>query len=106
MAIVATNENIHDKEVQSLKRKLKRTQILCKTIYKYYGHIYEIKEYLANEQNLGAQELWEELDYPVQSLLITAPLHGGVFTTNEVRIITGFWKVTIDDIEGSFDSGR
>ncbi len=89
-----------NKEVAKLKSKLKRTHSLCNAIYEYYGYIYEIKEYLRLEQITGAQELWGELDYKTQSLLITAPLYGGVFTTHERAVIRGFWKVSTDDIEG------
>jgi len=99
MGIVATNENIHDKEVVMLKQKLKRTQILCKTIWNYRDYIEQIKVCLNNGDNLGASELWDELDYNIQKLLITAPLFGGPFTTKERGVIRDMWKITVDDIE-------
>ena len=89
------------KEVEALKKSLKRTQILCKTIYKYYDYIYEIKSYIEQERLQGAQELFEELDYPIQALLMTAPKFGGAFTTKERAVMKTLWKVTVEDIEGN-----
>ncbi len=89
------------REVEALKSKLKRTQILCKTIYKYYDYIYEIKSYIEQERLQGAQELFEELDYPIQALLMTAPKFGGAFTTKERAIMKTLWKITVEDIENS-----
>jgi len=87
------------KEVEAIKNKLKRTQILCHTIYKYYDYIYEIKNYLKDDRLEGARELFEELEYQVQELLMTAPSKGGAFTTAERAIMKTLWKVTIEDIE-------
>jgi len=87
------------KEVEALKNGLKRTYVLCHTIYKYYDYIYEIKNYLKDDRPEGAKELFEELEYPVQKLLMTAPKFGGAFTTAERAIMKTLWKVTVEDIE-------
>ncbi len=89
-----------DKEVATLKRQLKRTQMLCKVIYEHYAYIYDIKEYIKQEQFVGAQELFDELEYDIQQMLMTAPSKGGAFTTDERAIMKGLWRVTIEDIEG------
>ena len=95
-AITALNGH---KEVALLKSQLKRTQVLCKTIYKYYDYVYEIKDYIAQERLEGAREAFAELDYPVQKLLMIAPTKGGPFTTQERAIMKTLWSVTVEDLE-------
>ena len=88
------------KEAQHWKWKYKRTVRLCKVIFNQADNINWIKYYLNRQDILGASELWNELDYEVQKLLITAPLHGGPFTTAEVKKIKELWNISTDDLEG------
>ena len=89
-----------------LKSQLKRTQILCHTIYKHYDYIYEIKSYIAQERLQGAKELFEELSYPIQKLLMIAPTKGGPFTTQERAIMRTLWKIRVADIEQTEDKDK
>ena len=93
-----TQLHARDMEVSLLKAKLKRAEDVCRAILFNIGYIEEIKEYIALEELTGAEELWNELEYPVQKLLITAPRFGGPFTTEERAIIRGFWKITEKDL--------
>ena len=79
--------------------KYKRTVKLCKAIEQYRPYVGDIKGYLSLDDDLGASELWNELDYPVQKLLITAPRFGGPFTTAEVKKIKSLWDISVEDIE-------
>ena len=92
------NELRH-KEVLKLKWRLKRAAKLCKAIYEYRDYIEQIKQCLDNNDVLGASELWNELDYKVQELLLTAPLYGGPFTTKEVAKVKALWEVSVEDLE-------
>ena len=92
-------ENARHKEVAHWKGKYERTVMLCKAIWGERSSIAWIKDYLDAGDDLGASETWNELDYPVQKLLITAPRFGGPFTTAEVKKIKELWEVTIEDIE-------
>jgi len=98
MNINEIKQDTRDKEVTQLKGKLKRTVRLCKAIYQYRDYIVDIKDYLAKEDDLGASEDWNELDYEVQKLLITAPLFGGPFTTAEVKKIRELWEISADEL--------
>ena len=99
---MANNENVHGKEAVLLKKQLKHTQMVCKAIWNYRDYIEEIKDYISKDQPVGAGELWNDLAYNIQKLLITAPTKGGPFTTNERAIIKTLWNVTVDDIEASY----
>ena len=88
------------KEAQHWKRKYERTVRLCKAIREYDITIDYIKSGLACDDPLQASEGWNELEYPVQKLLITAPLYGGPFTTAEVKKIKELWDISTDDLEG------
>jgi len=91
-----------DREMEKLQQTLKRTVRLCKLIWEERYVIGQIKDYLASEDYQRASDLWNELDYPTQNLLITAPRKGGVFTTEERARVNDFWEVTIGDIDGGF----
>jgi len=84
------------KEINMIKAKFKRTVRLCKAIYEYRDYIEQIKQCLANDDAPGASELWNELNTEVQQQLITAPLYGGPFTTQEVARIKGLWEISED----------
>ena len=88
------------KEAQHWKRKYERTVRLCKAINEEVATIEGIKWLLQQGDDLGASQEWNELDYPVQKLLITAPLYGGPFTTAEVKKIKELWDISTDDLEG------
>ena len=92
-------ENIRDKEVETLKSKLKRSQEVSKAIWKYRDYLEEIIDYLKLEEPVGAGELFEEIPYKAQKLLMTAPLYGGVFTTAERAIMRTLWIVKQEDVE-------
>ena len=92
--------DLRDKEVSHWKGKFKRTVSLCKAIWEYCDYVELIKGELAAEDDMGASELWNELEYPVQKLLITAPLYGGPFTTEEVKKIKQLWEISVEDMEG------
>lgn len=93
--------DFHNKEVETLKKALKRSQMVTKTVWEYRDYIEEIKEYLGNDELEGAGELWNDLPYNVQTLLITAPSKGGVFTTKERDQVKSTWKVSIEDVEAN-----
>ena len=93
-------DDARHKEVAHWKAKYKRTVRLCKAIFNKADYINWIKYYLNRQDILGASELWNELDYEVQKLLITAPLHGGPFTTAERAKIKELWDISTDDLEG------
>jgi hypothetical protein len=59
----------------------------------------EIKEFIADEDLESASGYWNDLDYDIQKLLITAPLFGGIFTTKERAIVKSLWKISVGDIE-------
>ncbi|MBT8448359.1 MAG: hypothetical protein KJO69_01630, partial [Gammaproteobacteria bacterium] len=61
----------------------------------------QIKDYLSAEALTGAQELFEEIPYDIQKLLMTAPTKGGVFTTQERETMKSLWKVTEEDMNNS-----
>jgi hypothetical protein len=90
-----------DRELEKLNQTLRRTVRLCKTIWYERESIEQIKDCLSKEDLVGASQLWNELDYGVQKLLIIAPLFGGPFTTEERGIIKSFWIITVADIEGT-----
>ena len=92
-------DNARHKEVAHWKGKYERTVRLCKLVYTDYHLIGIIKRCLRLERYPDASELWNELDTPVQKLLITAPRFGGPFTTAEVKQIKELWEVSIEDIE-------
>ena len=79
--------------------KYKRTVRLCKAIREYDITIDYIKSGLACDDPLQASEGWNELDYSVQKILITAPRFGGPFTTAEVKKIKSLWDISVEDIE-------
>ena len=88
------------KEAQHWKWKYERTVRLCKAIKSYWPYIEEIQMRLEQEDDYAVSQLWNELDYEVQKLLITAPLHGGPFTTAERAKIKELWDISTDDLEG------
>ena len=99
MNINDIKEGARQKELAQLKSKYERTVRLCKCIWEHCDYIELIKGELSADDTLGASELWHELDYPVQKLLITAPLFGGPFTTEEVKKIKELWEISVQDIE-------
>jgi len=86
-------------EVATLKMSLKRSYLVCHAVYDYYDYIYEIKKYLSDDRPEGAKELFEELDYSIQKLLMTAPKFGGAFTTQERAKMRDLWIISVEDIE-------
>lgn len=87
-----------EKEVTHLKGKLKRTYLMSRAIWEHREDIEEIKSNL--DTNLEyAMGVWNDLDYYIQALLITAPRFGGVFTTQERAKITENWTVTVEEME-------
>ena len=92
-------ENIRDKEVELLKQQLKRAQAVPTAVWEYRDYLEQIKDYLLAEELVAAQELFEEIPYPVQKLLMTAPTKGGPFTTAERAIMRTLWKVSQEDVE-------
>ena len=90
------------KEAAHWKGKYERSIDLCKAIWEYHYYIEEIKLMLKNDP-VGAAQMWNELDYQVQKLLITAPLYGGPFTTEERARVKELWEISTDDIEGVGD---
>ena len=91
---------LEGKEALHWKRKFERTVSLCRTILEYCDYIELIKAELAAGDVTGASQLWHELEYPVQKLLITAPRFGGPFTTEERAKIKELWEISADDLEG------
>ncbi len=89
------------KEALYWKGRYNHAVKLCKAIYEHRDYISQIKIYLAYDYPIGAAELWNELDYPVQKLLITAPRFGGPFTTEERAKIKELWEISADDLEAS-----
>ena len=87
-----------DMEVSLLKAKLKRAENVSRAIWAYRDYIEEIKQFISLEELTGASELWNELEYDIQTKLYQAPLHGGPFTTQERAIIRGFWKIEESDL--------
>ena len=81
------------------EKKFKRTVSLCRAIWEYCDYIQLIKGELDAGDVTGASQLWHELDYPVQKLLITAPRFGGPFTTAEVKQIKELWEISVEDME-------
>ena len=92
-------KDMRDKEVSLLKSKHKQCIDLCRAIWEERGSIECIKIALSNDCELEAAEAWNELDYPVQKLLITAPRFGGPFTTEERAKIKSIWEISTDDLE-------
>ena len=90
--------DMHHKEVAHWKNKYKRCVTLCKTVWEYRDYIEQVKTCLAQGDDLGASELWNELDYPVQKYLITAPTYGGPFTTKERAQVTQLWEIKEEDL--------
>ena len=99
MNINQIKEDARQKELAQLEHKYKRTVRLCKAIYREIYTIDAIKDYLTQGKDLGASECWNELDYEVQKLLITAPTFGGPFTTEEVKKIKEIWEISADDMK-------
>jgi len=94
---------LRDREVLHLKNTLKRSVRLCKAIWEERDTISAIKEALDAEDLIYVGQLWNELDYSVQKLLITAPSKGGVFTTEERKIVTSVWEVSEQDLNPTTD---
>ena len=92
-------DNARHKEVAHWKGKYERTVRLCRAIEQYRPYVGDIKGCLSLGDDCGASQLWNELDYPVQKLLITAPRFGGPFTTAERAKIKELWEISIEDIE-------
>ncbi len=93
-----TTKEVRDREILMLKSKLKRSQNVCKAIWEYKEYVEEIKCYLLTDELTAAEELFEELDYGVQKLLMTAPTKGGPFTTAERATMRSIWKIKAEDI--------
>ena len=91
---------LEGKEALHWKGKFERTVSLCRAIWEHCDYIELIKAELTAGDLTGASQLWHELDYPVQKLLITAPRFGGPFTTEERKKIKELWEISIDDLEG------
>jgi hypothetical protein len=87
-------EQTRQRELAHWKNKFKRSVRLCKAILAEIDTITYIKEKLAVQDAVGAQEAWLELDLEIQELLITAPTYGGPFTTKERSEITRLWRNT------------
>jgi hypothetical protein len=90
---------MRDMEVSHLRGAYNRTVKLSKMIWEHRYLIQEIKDLIEYETLQKASELWNDLDYPIQELLIIAPRFGGPFTTQERKIVKDFWVVTVEDIE-------
>lgn len=87
------------KELALWKGRYKRCIRLSKAILHEIDTILYIKEKIAAGDSLGVSEAWNELDYDVQKLLITAPTYGGPFTTKERSEINNIWTITVEMIE-------
>ncbi len=88
-----------DAELKNLENRLKRTVRLAKTVWQERYFIQDIIDCIAEDDLQAAADMWNELDYKVQELLIIAPTKGGPFTTKERAIVDSFWKITVEDIE-------
>jgi hypothetical protein len=91
--------NSRDREVLLLKTQLKRSYSVSKAIWQYRDYIEQMKDYLSAGEPIGAKELFEELDFNIQKLLMTAPTKGGAFTTQERATMRTLWEITVEDIE-------
>lgn len=87
-------------EVSLLNKQLKRTVRLCKAIYANAEYIVSIKDALNGDDLVYAGQLFHELDFEDQRLLMMAPSKGGPFTTKERGILRDVWEVSPDDLEG------
>lgn len=92
-------KDMHNKEVELLKAKVKRTAKLCQVIFEYHDYIVLIKEALERDDEPEASALFNELDFHTQELLLTAPLYGGAFTTQERERVKNLWEVSSEDIQ-------
>ena len=99
MNINQIKEDARQKELAQLQHKYKRTVRLCRLVFEDYHLINIIKRCLKLERYPDVSELWNELDYEVQKLLITAPTFGGPFTTEEVKKIKELWEISADDMK-------
>jgi|GEM_PF-2559975 len=88
------------RDLALLQGKYERTVRLCKAIWEHNDLIYEIKYWLnmGEINNCEVEDLWNDLDYPVQKLLITAPRFGGPFTTEERAKIKKLWEISADEL--------
>ena len=91
-------EQSRNMEVALWKGKYDRAIKVCKAIWDERATIECIKLALANDCELEAAEAWNELDYPVQRLLITAPRYGGPFTTQERAKIKELWEISANEL--------
>lgn len=101
MPIIA-NKNADDcqKQVELLSRQLKHSQKLCRILMDEYHTVRSIQYALGRDDEQAASDVWNELDYHIQKLLITAPRKGGPFTTEERAKVKAIWQISQQDIEG------
>lgn len=64
-----------------------RSLNLLRAIQEHWETIYEVKVGIRENRYSEAREAWEELSWDDQIALWVAPSKGGIFTTEERRII-------------------
>ena len=69
---------------------LRMTEILRRPSVAY--SVGYIKQYIFEENLWSSQECWDELSQEEQTALWVAPKFGGIFTTEERKIIKGGFK--------------
>jgi len=87
-----------NKEAEYWKGRFNGSVRLCKAIVEYYDYIDQIKELISLDDLTGASQLFDELSYQTQKVLMAAPLHGGPFTTKERGLLKSVWKVSLEDL--------
>jgi len=79
------------REIVQLKRDLNRSKACMAALWLNLDTVLEIKQALP-EDEVYAQQLWDELEYRDQDALMLAPKFGGCFTTLERMTISKFWR--------------
>jgi hypothetical protein len=106
MAIVATA----DREVEQLQSDLRlaskalhRSMACTRAILRNIDNVGGIKQALKYDDEITAQELWEEIGTADQCDLMIAPTKGGAFTTKERAMVTSFWHMTVAEYEATLN---
>lgn len=86
-------------EIEHMDRALKRTVRLCQAITRNMDSLIVIKEALALDDTTFASQVFHEIDFKDQRLLMSAPTKGGPFTTQERGIMRGLWEVSAEDMD-------
>jgi hypothetical protein len=91
-------KDMNSKEADLLRQEINKLRKACKEVYEYSDYISLIKESIRQDDLIEASALWNELEYSTQKYLFIAPTKGGVFTTEERKVIRGFWEISAEDI--------